>query len=241
MRTPRFAILGALLTLLFVQGRAAAVQAWPEMPKPPKGDMQWIAQSMRLNGVPTRVMQYQSPMSRSELVAYYRSHWASGYDHDPSVKDLGKKTVVGQKLGPYVMTVTIEDGARGTSKGLISVAQLVGARPDRSPGELTLMPGASVVEVIESDDPGKRSRQVLIFASQSPASVSRFYQSSLVNAGWRQLHVNQVPKGQGRPAGVFAAYKRGASEMQLSISAAKGKGTVLLANHVTNDTGPGAP
>jgi hypothetical protein len=241
MRTPRFAILGALLALLLVQGRAAAVEAWPVMPKPPKAELQWVAQSMRVNGVPTRVMQYQSRMSQSELIAYYRSHWSRGYDFEPSVKDLGKKTVVGQKHGPYVMTVSIEDGGRGTSKGLISVAQFVGARPDRSPGELTLMPGASVAQVVESDDPGKHSRQVLIFTSQSPASVSRFYQSSLLNAGWRQLHVNQVPKGQGRPAGAFATYRRGESEMQLSISAAKGKGTVLLANHVTNDTGRGAP
>ncbi len=240
----RLALIGVLLTVLSVPVRAVAGESWPEMPMPPQGDVQWIAKSMRVNGAPTRVQQFQSRASRSEVVDFYRSHWTGGgYDREPSVRDLGDATVVGQKFGPYLLTVKVEDTQRDkTSHGLISVARVVGSKPDRSPGAIALMPGAQVVSVIESDDPGKHSRQVMILSPQQPASVIRFYESSLGNAGWRPVQgtTNEKARSPSR-AGAFMAFARDGSEMQLTVVATpQGRGTTLLANHVTNDTGRGA-
>ena len=42
------ALAGAMFTLLGPGGRAWAVEPWPEVPLPPKADVQWVAQSMRV-------------------------------------------------------------------------------------------------------------------------------------------------------------------------------------------------
>jgi hypothetical protein len=229
------------LAMFACGGRAWAVEPWPELPKPPKADVQWVAQSMRVNGVPTRVMQFQSRAGRSEIVEYYRAYWSGGYEHKPSVHALGEATVVGQMHGPYLMTVKVEDAARGASTGLISVAQVLGSKEDREPGELALINGAHVVSVVESDDPGKHSRAVLIVSPQPPASVTQFYQASLVNAGWLQVQATDTPRTPGGSASSFVVFARGDSEMQLSIAETRdGRGSTMLANLVTKDTGLGA-
>ncbi len=227
-----------LLACCLLAHRAGAVEPWPELPLPPKAHAQWVAQSMRVNGVPTRILQFQSRASRSEVVEYFRSLWSGGYPHTPSVKPLGEATVVGQMHGPYLMNVKVEDAERGASRGLISVAQVVGFKPDRDPGEIPMIGGAHVLSVIESDDPGKHSREVAILAPQQPSSVSQFYQAALANAGWRPVQVNDGVRTASGADSSFLVFARDASEIQLSIaSTPRGRGTELLANVVTNDTG----
>jgi len=228
----------ALLAVLSAPTHVLAASAWPALPMPPKSNVQWVAQNMRVNGAPTRVLQFQSRASREEVVEYYRAHWTDGYEHPPSIHPHGDATIVGQKHGPYVMTVKIENSQGGGSHGLMSVAQLVGSTFDRSPGQLALLPGARVASVVESDDPGKHSRQVTILTPQMAASVSRFYESSLGHAGWRQVQAQNIPATRGQGAGRFLVFARDSSEMQLSIvEPRKGAGSTVLANLVTKDTG----
>jgi len=232
---------GAILTVLAASGRAWAIEPWPEIPLPPKADVQWVAQSMRVNGVPTRVMQFQSRTNRGEITEYYRAYWSGGYKHAPSVRAMGEATIVGQQHGPYLMTVKVEDAAHGTSSGMISVAQVLGSKVDRDPGQLPLMNGAHVVSVVESDDPGKHSRTVVVVMPQPPTSVVQFYQASFANAGWLQVQGNESARTPGASAGSFVVFARDEDEMQLSVVAARsGRGSTLLANLVTKDTGPGA-
>src|SRR5271165_6889473 len=170
--------LSTILVISSTAGRCWAVEPWPQLPLPPQADVQWIAQSMRVNGVPTRVLQFQSRASRSEVADYYRAHWTGGYPHKASMHTLGEATIVGQVHGPYLLTLKVEDAPQGASKGLISVAQVVGSRIERNPGELPLMDGAHVVSVVESDDPGKHSREVLVVTPQAPSTVNSYYEAS---------------------------------------------------------------
>ncbi|HET9389301.1 MAG TPA: hypothetical protein VFO44_06615 [Steroidobacteraceae bacterium] len=233
------------LALIVLAGTAGvrAAEPWPEMPAPPKAKVQWIAQDMRVNGVPTRVWQFESRASRQEVIAYYTAYWAGdgagGYEHKPSVHALGDATVIGQVHGPYLMNVKVEDGPKASSKGLISVAQVLGSKPDHAPGLVPLMPGGHVVSVVESRDPGKQSRQVLVLTPQPVASVIQFYRASFLNAGWKQVQGDEQPRRIGRTSTGFAVFAREDSEMQLSmVDSPQGRGTTLLANLVTKDTGP---
>ncbi|SPE25125.1 conserved exported hypothetical protein [Burkholderiales bacterium] len=234
-----FWVLAALCLVLLAAGRARAAEPWPEIPMPPKAKVQWVADSMRVNGVPMRVMQFQSPASRAEIVEYYRAYWSGGYPTKPSVSALGEATVVGQAHGPYFMTVKVQDAAHASSQGLIAVSRVLGSKIERNAGDLALMPGARVVSVVESNDPGKRSREVLVFNTQPPPSVVRFYEASLQSAGWRQVQHNDAPRTANGPGGSFLVYARDRSELQLSVAARpNGQGSQLLANLVTKDTGP---
>jgi hypothetical protein len=231
----------ALFFALFAMGSAVAAEPWPEIPSPPKAKVEWVGDSMRVNGVPTRVMQFHSRVSRGEIVEYYRAYWSGGYSTKPSITPMSGATVVGQRHGPYFMTVKVEDADGGASQGLISVAQVAGSKVERNPGEVPLIPGAHVYSVVESDDPGKHCRTVVILTPQPQTSAMQFYQTSLTNAGWRQIQVTESPRTAGGSPGSFVVFARDASEMQLSIvQANQGRGSTLVANLVTKDTGPSA-
>ena len=227
-----------LLGALFAINSAVADEPWPEIPAPPKAKLEWVGDNMRVNGVPTRIMQFQSKAARAEIIEYYRSYWTGGYPIKPAIKPLSADaTVISQRHGPYFMTIKVQDAANGASKGLISVARIAGARVSLDPGDLPLIPGAHVVSVVESDDPGKHSREVVIIASQPPSSVAQFYEASFTNEGWRQLHATDSPPSAQAPAR-FVAFAKDQSEMQLSIAALpRGQGSTLVANLVTKGTG----
>jgi hypothetical protein len=237
------AALIAMLGVLTIPSLASAVEPWPHVDEPPKGGVQWVARSMLVNGVPTSVMQFQSPLTPAEIVDYYKGRWSSGYDHEPSVHHLGDSTIVGQMHGSYLMTVKVGEGANGGSQGLLSVAQVLGSKVERNPGVVPVIAGAHVVSVIESEEGGQHSRQVLILATQSPATVSDFYQAALVNAGWRQVQGNDSVRPGNAAAstgtnGSFLAFSQDGMEMQLSIAGSSAnKGTSVMANVVTKATG----
>jgi hypothetical protein len=229
-----------LLCVLLMGSRGAAAEDWPEIPAPPHSKLEWVADSMRINGVPTRVLRFDSQSTAAEVVAYYRSYWTGGYAHPPSITSLGPATVVGQRHGPFFMTVKVQATDNGKSTGLIATSQVVGIKVTRDPGELPLMPGAQVYSVVESDDPGKHSREVIVQMSQPPSSVAHFYQTSLTNDQWHQLQDTETPVAAGVHPGNFLVFGRDQSEFLLSIVAAPGgRGSTLVANLVTKDTGPG--
>jgi hypothetical protein len=234
-----------LLTLLGVwllgaQAARASSEPWPELPSPPKAKVQWVAESMRVNGVPMRVQHFDSQAPRSEIVEYYRAYWTGGgYPMKPSVRALDDSIVVGQMHGPYLMTIKVKDGPHGTSEGLISVSRVLGSKVERSPGELPLMPGARVAQVVESYDAGRASREVLVSNPQGVPLVVSYYQSALGEAGWRQVQYNDVPRTAGTRAGTFMAFLREDKEMQLSVvGSPDGRGSTVSASIVTKDTGP---
>ncbi|MBS0417476.1 MAG: hypothetical protein JSR66_07165 [Proteobacteria bacterium] len=237
------ATLASVLAVSVMSGPASAVEPWPHIDEPPKGSVQWVARSMMVNGVPTSVMQFNSPLSLQQIADYYKSRWSQGYDHPPSVHHVGDATVVGQMHGSYLMTVKVSATPNGGSQGLLSVAQVLGSKADRDPGVVPVISGAHVLSVVESQDAGQHSRQVLILATQSPAAVADYYQAALTNSGWRQVQGNEStpPASLGAAtssAGSFLAFSQNDQEIQISIAGSKqGRGTSVLANVITHGAG----
>jgi hypothetical protein len=122
---------------------------------------------------------------------------------------------------------------------LITVSRILGSKIERSPGEVPLVPGAKVMQVVESNDPGRRSREVLISIGSSASSAVNYYQAALSEAGWRQVQFNDASAERRGPRGSFLVFARDRSEMQLSVTASPdGRGSMLAAVLVTKDTFP---
>jgi hypothetical protein len=231
----------ATIALCATIGARAQSEPWPEVPPPPKAHVEWVGDSLRVNGVPMRVMRFQSSASRAEIVEYYRAYWSGGYPNRPLVAPQGPVTLVGQVHGPYYMTARVRDGANQSSEGTITVSRILGTRPDRSAGDLPLPPGAKVVSVVEANDPGRRSREVTVASPAPRQSVVDYYQMTLTAAGWMPIQANDKPPTAPGRGGSFLVFQRGRDEVQLSIvDGARGRGCLTVANRVTKDTGPAA-
>jgi hypothetical protein len=66
-----------------------------------------------------------------------------------------------------------------------------------------------------------------------------FYQAHYQNAGWHQLQLNDIPRSEHGKGGTVMVFAQGDAEMQMTaIGGPNGKGSWLIANLVTKDTGP---
>lgn len=230
---------------------ARAAEPWPEVPPPPRASVQWVGDSMRINGIPTRIQRFDSPVTREEVVEFYRAHWTVAGQPKPAVNDVDDAVVVGQAHGPYFMTLKVRRQGAG-SEGILAVQRVLGHEMRLDPGEVTLMPNAKVVSVVESDDPGRTSRQVVAVNEASVESVRAFYDTTLRQRGWKFIQQGgplasassaypaTTPQNVAR--GWFAIYQRDLKELQVSIvpgSSTTGNRAVVVANLVARDTAPG--
>jgi hypothetical protein len=228
----------AAALLLAGAARAETSVPWPTLPLPPHSNVEWVADRMKVNGIPMRVMRFESTVSRSEIVAFYTAHWSGGYKAKPSVRPLGEATLVGQLHGPYYMTVKVSERPNNASAGFISVSQLLGNAVVRDAGDFPLIPGARVVSVVESSDPGQQSRELVIEQDAGAGVAGNYYRAALENAGWRQVQKTIGGPAEPQQAGSLEVYRRDASELSISVIAAGGRaGSSVIATIVTKGTG----
>src|SRR5687767_7236599 len=79
MLTPRFLMVVALLVLGLP---AANAERLPDLAAPPQGSTQWIARSMRMNGLPMSLKAFESRLSPDAVFAHYESALRSSGSHD---------------------------------------------------------------------------------------------------------------------------------------------------------------
>lgn len=241
--------LPAIVLAFAVAATARAGEPWPELPAPPRAQLQWIGDSMRINGIPTRVARFESSISKQEMVEFFRAHWAGGRERPaPSISEVDGATVIGQAHGPYWLTAKVRTRGRDASEGLLSVARVMGEQTRLDPGEVMLMPNAQVLSVVESDDPGRRSRYVVIAADTGADGARAFYEAALRQRGWVLLQQGgpaPAAAAAGAARGHFAIWQRESArernELHLSVLASpSGRGgSMVIANLVTQLASPG--
>ena len=67
----------AIMTVNNVSAQAFAKSStpWPEFPDPPKSKVEWVSNDMRVNGLPMKVMTFESQVSKAEVMSYYQALW----------------------------------------------------------------------------------------------------------------------------------------------------------------------
>lgn len=190
---------------------------------------------MRINGVPMRVQSFESKASREEVVSYYKAHWQAGKG-EPSqiaVTPAGADTLLGRPHGPFYLLVKLREAAGGGSQGTLSVSRVQGIEPriDAS-GIPAPMRSAQAVNVVESIDAGKRSKQVLWMSKDSVATLAAQYHASLLRGGWKLLQEQNALDG--KPAAMVRMYGRDRQQLDVSVGADVQNGlTVMNTNLVT--------
>ena len=186
---------------------------FPSVPSPPQGSVQWIAKSMRMNGVPMTLQSLRSKLSPEAVLHYYES-WSKQQSSAQSVRTrIDREEALTIKVGDYLISIRAQRGASGTH-GIItsSLASLKGNNR-----VTTAFPAPShlrLVNLQEYEDEAGEAEHLSFVSTRAPHVETSALARSLEDAGWKLLHQRPMRETM---RGYVIETQKGAQHAQLSI------------------------
>jgi hypothetical protein len=195
-------------------GKLAALTAsLPDVPAPPQGTVEWVARSMRLNGMPMTVKTFQAKLAPPDVFAYYE-RVASRWGHNEFRRSMrGGAELLAIRSQRYLVTIEARASISG-SEGTITVSEA----PERVKPVLTSRfphpASARVVNRQEYEDDGIEAEHLSLASTRSPVVEAQAFVDALTRAGW-QIARRQTMQTNGR--GILIEAQRGAELAQLTL------------------------
>lgn len=193
MSTARAAM--AFLVASLAAGSGQAGTAWPEVPPPPRAQVvEWVARDSVVNGLPTRIERFETELTPSEVLSFYRQQWSRAAVGSPRGTQAGGWQALSTLLpGGFQIAVQVRPRQGGSgSEGLISVAAFREVRRDPVPPLLPRFADTKVAQVTESLDGPQRSQLVSMVSTESFEVNLARWRGEWQRRGW-QLAFEQKP------------------------------------------------
>ena len=229
-RHPLWAALAVLLSAVSprLAAQEKAMPPCPEFPIPHVGQLQWIAENIRMNGVPMQIKELTTEQTPQQVIAFYKRRWGDvpPYFHEYEVAGM---PVVATLRGGCFYTVQVQPHGRG-AKALLGLTTKPGPGEMKAAGSgFPNMNGSRILNDIDHFDAGKTGRTILLTNSYSPDANLNFYRRAMADDGWTALIDRPVEGSKG--ISHVLVMKRGYHEANLTISPGKA-GTNVLATFV---------
>lgn len=182
----------------------------------PRMRAQSVAKSITFNGLPAHITSFETDESVSDVLNWYDSAW----------KRLGLATIKRGQFGD-AMTIGVEDDeiyyslqARERESGgaegaiVVSVSPRV-AEPNIKSG-FPLMPGAELLNRVESNDFGKAAETLVAYHRKNVAAVAGWYERRLPQEGWLRQS-SGADLGYRAPGQDVLTFQRGRELAQISV------------------------
>lgn len=154
----------------------------PDIGPPPQGEVQWIARSMRMNGVPMTLKTLRSQLQPQELFDHYEAQ-RRGREHSESRRSVrGDWQVLAIKSHRHYVTIQVRQSVEG-SDGTITVTAIP-ATPRIAtdfPRPLT----TKLVSLQEYDDGGIESEYISLSSPRAVAVETQAFVYELTRDGWQ--------------------------------------------------------
>ncbi len=200
----------------------------PEFPTPHVGHLQWIAENMRMNGMPMQIKELTTEQTPQQVLAFYKRRWSDAppYYHEYEV---GGMPVIATLRKGCFYTVQVRPDGRGT-KALLGISTRPEGGQLKTPGTgFPNMAGSKVLNDIDHYDAGKTGRTIVLVNSYSPDANLNFYRRTMADDGWSAVIDRPVEGSKG--ISHVLVMKRGYHEANLTISPGQ-SGTSVLATFV---------
>lgn len=214
-----------LCTAAFGQERAVPC---PEFPIPHVGQLQWVAENLRMNGMPMQIKELTTDQTPQQVLAFYKQRWSDAppYYHEYEVG--GAPAIATLRKGCFY-TVQVMPYGRG-AKALLGISTKPDGGPPKAPGAgFPNMAGSKILNDVDHLDTGKIGRTILLVNNYSPDANLNFYRRTLVDEGWSAVIDRPVEGSKG--ISHVLVMKRGYHEANVTISPGKA-GTSVLATLV---------
>ncbi|MDR2128323.1 MAG: hypothetical protein LBP52_04580 [Burkholderiaceae bacterium] len=202
---------------------------WPEIPQPPRSQVQWVSADMQVNGIPVKVQSFSSAASLEEVVAHYEAHWDQ-LDPTTIPEIRGRKkgvmvsrpnvdtAIIGKFHGPFYMTVKVKRAGLGTSTGALSTSFMEGKKPVLEVRDVPHPSGAKPVSVVESADAGHLSKTVIFVSDEAAPQIEFFYSRGLVSSGWTLMDKYGSDRLENGNAGYVLMLRKGQEQLDVVVA-----------------------
>ncbi len=180
-------VLALLLVALACPARAGQLTrttaALPDLPAPPQGSAQWIARSMRMNGLPMTLKAFESRLPPDAVLAHYESLLKVSSSHQTSRQTNSPWQVLVFKSQEHLITVHARAVNAGT-EGTIMVSPLLEPTAIRMRTDFPKPPSAHIVNLQQYDDSGIESEHISLSSDRSPFVEAQAFSQLLIRDGW---------------------------------------------------------
>ncbi len=179
------AICGCLLASFASAGSIGrSASALPQLGAPPQGEAQWVAQSMRHNGLPMTLQSFHSRLSAADVLQHYEARAKNESARESVRSRRGEWHVLALKGTGYFITIQARDSTPG-SVGTIAVtadpANVATSIATRFP----LPSSLRIVSLQQYEDRGDESEHISLTSTRAPHVEASSCAQTLSRAGWQ--------------------------------------------------------
>lgn len=180
-------ITSAMLTTLILPTYAGslsrATDALPDLGAPPQGGAQWIAKSMRMNGLPMTLKVFESRLTPDAVLSHYESLVKTKGTHDARRSTNTPWQVLMLRSADTFITVHARAVAHG-SEGTILVSPTLDTTLLKMRSDFPRPPSARIVNLQQYDDDGVQSEHISLSSNRSTFSELQDFSQLLIGEGW---------------------------------------------------------
>jgi hypothetical protein len=176
-------------------------QALPDIQPPAGGSAFWIAQAMRLNGVPMTIKSFASPTNADEVLHQYEHKLRTSSDMQTRRTQEQEWRVLAIRSKDAYVTIRARNTVRG-SEGTIAVTPSLA---NLKPNKRTRFPCPESVQVLslqEYEDGGIEAEHISLVSQRSVGIEAQAFAAVLLQQGWQLLRSEATANNTGRRDGV---------------------------------------
>lgn len=210
-----------ILGLLFGASHAAYA-GWLETPD--SLQLQHVGDELRINGTPMIIRAFFIKSEKEALLKQVEENWTRGDSQGLVTRSkAGEWTVLNQSIGKEHRSFQVRDIGPAQLEGYVS---LTSPERRREPRVAVMLPSdMTPVSIIDSNDGGRISQQVIAVSHRSVAATASALSSALKAGGWKQ-HATRQEK-----AARMLSANKGVKELDAMLQPQKA-GTLIMLNTV---------
>lgn len=157
--------------------------ALSDLAAPPQGTAQWIARSMRMNGLPMTLKTFESRLSPEAVLSHYESQLKSSGSHETQRSMKSPWQVLMFRSHDTFITVHARAVNTG-SEGTILVSPALDPALLRVRTEFPRPATARIVNLQQYDDAGMQSEHISLSSDRTPFVEAQAFSQLLIRDGW---------------------------------------------------------
>jgi hypothetical protein len=189
----------ALLTTLALPVQAGsfsrATEALPNLGAPPEGSAQWIAKSMRMNGLPMTLKIFESRLTPDAVLSHYESSVKARGAHESRRQTNAPWQVLMLKSVDHFITVHARAVAHG-SEGTILVSPALEPASLRMRTDFPRPASTRIVNLQQYDDDGVQSEHISLSSNRATFNELHDFSQLLIGEGWSVVDTRPTQEAQ---------------------------------------------